>query len=59
MIRESVNERVRVTERESESERERELYITRPKLYYVKTHKTKAFPGAGAEQRCMGTIVEK
>ena len=52
-----MNERVRVTERESE--RERELYITRPKLYYVTTHKTKAFPGAGAEQRCMGTIVEK
>ena len=52
-------EREREREKERERERERELYITRLKLYYVTTHKTKAFPGAGAEQRCMGTIVEK
>ena len=53
---------MRDREREREREREkseRDLYIIRLELSYVMTHQTKAFPGAGVELRCMGTIVEK
>ena len=45
-------------EREREREKVRELNITRLELSYVTTQKTKVFPGAGAELRCMGTMGE-
>ena len=58
--REKEVERGTDRQRDGQTDRQRQReYITRLELSHISTHKTKAFPGAGAEQRRKGTIVKE